>query len=277
MNSIGEQFAQGTLFSGIGGAELAAEWMGWENKFHCEINPFGRKVLGYYWPRSESYEDITKTDFTIWRGRIDVLTGGFPCQPYSCSGIRKGKEDERHLWPEMLRAIREIKPRWVVGENVSGIVSWSKGLVFEEIQSNLEVEGYNVLPVLLPALSVGADHIRERVWFIAHSSSMGRKNVQSDLRGSSQQIENPKRTIEKIKWWKKKADVLDSSRNTFLRFQEMHGKSPIFDVDDGVPFELDGITIPKWIEESIKAAGNAIVPHVIYQIFKTIEEYEKIT
>jgi DNA (cytosine-5)-methyltransferase 1 len=276
VKSIEEQFTQGTLFSGIGGAELAAEWMGWINKFHCEINPFGRKVLEYYWPESESYEDITKTNFTIWRGRIDILTGGFPCQPYSNSGSRKGKEDERHLWPEMFRAIREIKPRWIVAENVSGIVSWSKGLVFEEIQRDLEIEGYKILPVLLPALSVGADHIRERVWFIAYSSSMGRKNVQSDIRSSSQQIEDAKRTIEKIKWWEKKADVLDSSCNTFLRFQEMYGKPPIFDVDDGLPFELDGITIPKWIEESIKSAGNAIVPQVIYQIFKIIEEYEKI-
>ena len=93
----------GSLFSGIGGFDLASEWMGWENVFHCEWNPFGQKVLKYYWPNAKSYHDITKTDFTIHRGNIDIITGGFPCQPYSQAGKRLGKDDERHLWPEMLR------------------------------------------------------------------------------------------------------------------------------------------------------------------------------
>ncbi|MCH6574357.1 MAG: DNA cytosine methyltransferase [Bacteroidetes bacterium] len=114
----------GSLFSGIGGFDLAAQWMGWENKFHCEINPFCRKILKYYWPRARTYEDIKQTNFSIWRGSIDILTGGFPCQPYSQAGKRLGKKDDRHLWPEMLRAIREIKPTWVVGENVYGLLNW---------------------------------------------------------------------------------------------------------------------------------------------------------
>ena len=134
----------GSLFSGIGGFDLAAEWMGWNNVFHCEWNEFGKRVLKYYWPNSISYHDITRTDFTIHRGSIDVLTGGFPCQPYSTAGKRLGKEDERHLWPEMLRAIREIQPSWIVGENVFGIVNWSAGLVFDEVQADLEAEGYEV-------------------------------------------------------------------------------------------------------------------------------------
>ena len=117
------KFTHGSLFSGIGGSEIAAEIMGWKNMFHCEINPFGRKILDYWFPNSKSYEDITKTDFTEWRGKINVLTGGFPCQPFSCAGQRKGAEDDRYLWPEMLRAIREIQPDWVVGENVAGILS----------------------------------------------------------------------------------------------------------------------------------------------------------
>jgi len=114
----------GSLFSGIGGFDLAVEWMGWDNIFHCEWNPFSQKVLKHHFPNSKSYNDITKTDFTIHRGTIDILTGGFPCQPYSLAGKRKGKEDERHLWPEMLRAIREIQPSWVVGENVFGLINW---------------------------------------------------------------------------------------------------------------------------------------------------------
>lgn len=175
----------GSLFSGIGGFDLAAEWMGWENAFHCEWNPFGQKVLKHYWPEAESYEDITKTDFTKWRGAIDILTGGFPCQPYSTAGKRKGKEDDRHLWPEMLRAIQEIKPRIIVGENVSGIISWNRGLVFHEVQTDLEAEGYKVQPVLLPACAVNAPHRRDRVWFIAYSKSQQSKWVQSEQRESS--------------------------------------------------------------------------------------------
>ena len=148
----------GSLFSGIGGFDFAAEWMGWENVFHCEWNEFGQKVLKHYWPKAISYEDITKTDFTIRRGRIDILTGGFPCQPYSHAGKRLGKADERHLWPEMLRAIQEIKPTYVVGENVSGLISWNAGMVFEEVQTDLEAEGYEVQPFVLPAAGVGAPH-----------------------------------------------------------------------------------------------------------------------
>lgn len=170
------QLVHGSLFSGIGGFDLAADWMGWENAFHCEWNSFGQKILKYYWPKATSYEDITKTDFSIWRGRIDVLTGGFPCQPYSVAGKRKGKEDERHLWPEMLRAIREIQPSYVVGENVRGLTNWNGGLVFDEVQSDLEAQGYEVLPFLLPACAVNAPHRRDRIWFIAYSNHKGRSS-----------------------------------------------------------------------------------------------------
>jgi DNA (cytosine-5)-methyltransferase 1 len=164
----------GSLFSGIGGFDLAAEWMGWQNVFHCEWNTFGQKVLKYYWPDAISYNDITQTDFTIHRGRIDILTGGFPCQPYSMAGKRLGKEDDRHLWPEMLRAIREIQPRWVVGENVLGLVNWNGGLVFHEVQTDLEAEGYEVQPYVLPAAAVGAPHRRDRVWFVAKNTMRSR-------------------------------------------------------------------------------------------------------
>ena len=160
-----------SLFSGIGGFDLAAQWAGWENLFHCEWNPFGQKVLKHHFPNSISYNDITKTDFTIHREQVDILSGGFPCQPYSTAGKRLGKEDERHLWPEMLRAIQEVKPRWVVGENVRGLVSWNEGLVFHEVQSDLEAQGYEVQSFLIPAAGVNAPHQRYRVWFIAYSNN----------------------------------------------------------------------------------------------------------
>jgi len=161
----------GSLFSGIGGFDLAAEWMGWENIFHCEWNEFGQRVLKHYWPNADSLHDITKTDFTKYEESIDIISGGFPCQPYSAAGKRLGKEDERHLWPEMLRAIREIKPTWVVGENVRGLVNWNGGLVFDEVQADLEAEGYEVQPFLLPAAAVNAPHRRDRIWFIAYRNS----------------------------------------------------------------------------------------------------------
>lgn len=161
----------GSFFSGFGGFDLAAASMGWENAFHVEINPFCRTVLKYHFPNAKSYEDITKTDFTGYRGTIDIVSGGFPCQPYSMSGKRLGTADDRHLWPEMLRGIREINPVCVVGENVRGIISWNAGMVFEQVQLDLENLGFKVIPVILPACAINAPHRRDRVFFVAYSES----------------------------------------------------------------------------------------------------------
>ena len=165
----------GSLFSGIGGFDLAAEWMGWENVFHCEQNEFCSRVLKYHFPRSISYGDIKQTDFSVHRGEIDIISGGFPCQPYSGAGKRLGKEDDRHLWPEMLRAVREIAPRFVVGENVRGLLNWNGGVVLDEIYADLEAEGYEVGTFVLPAVGVNAPHKRERVWIIAHANGQERE------------------------------------------------------------------------------------------------------
>lgn len=184
-----------SVFSGIGGPEVAATMLGWENLFHCEINPFGRKVLDYWYPNSKSYEDITTTDFTEWRGRVDVLTGGFPCQPFSYAGRRRGAEDDRYLWPSMYRAIDEIQPTWVVAENVAGILTMveqgevskvagtaslfdafddlrgryelRETFTLQRICTDLESHGYAVQPVLVPACAVGAPHRRDRVFIVA--------------------------------------------------------------------------------------------------------------
>lgn len=165
--------------------------MGWTNLFHCEINPFGRKVLEYWYPNSTSYEDITKTDFSEWMGRVDVLTAGFPCQPFSVAGHRKGADDDRYLWPQVVRAVREIRPAWVVGENVAGILTMvqpgeevevgsgsalfdenhlyrtEQQYVLETVCQDLEREGYSVQPFVIPACAVGAPHRRDRVWIVA--------------------------------------------------------------------------------------------------------------
>ena len=340
-----------SLFSGIGGAELAASWMGWENIFHCEINPFGRRVLDYWFPKSKSYEDITKTDFREWRGKIDILTGGFPCQPFSAAGKRKGDADDRYLWPEMLRAISEIRPTWVVGENVAGITSmvesgenikleneinlFEESIFFrkeqeftiERICSDFEDEGYSVQPIVIPACAVGAPHRRDRVWFIAHNTGVG-----SDRRGTESNRENknpkvwtdiygrikgpgdkwtvtntglqrPKKSeeqsmgfeqlckskpitnttseqsermqFEQSKTSKSKPGKLrgNNSEKHFERadWNNFPTQSPICCRNDGLSGRLDGITFPRWRAESIKAYGNAMVPQVIYEIFKAIE------
>ena len=154
------------MFSGIGGFDLAAEWMGWENVFHCEWMEFPRKVLDYHFPNADSHIDICKTDFTKYANTIDIISGGFPCQPFSLAGKRKGTDDERYLWGEMLRAIQEIKPRFVIAENVFGITNIDGGLVFEQVCIDLETEGYEVQPFIIPAAAKNAPHRRDRCWFI---------------------------------------------------------------------------------------------------------------
>ncbi len=292
----------GSLFSGIGGFDLASDWMGWNNMFHCEWNPFCQKVLKHYWPKALSYEDITKTDFSIWRGRIDIVTGGFPCQPYSAAGKRLGKDDERHLWPEMLRAIREIQPAWVVGENVHGIINWNGGMVFDEVQAELEAEGYEVQAYILPASGVNAPHQRYRVWFVAYSKSFWSRRLSdkasqtgtycgNKLPGSECGMENNERIMantEGIGMERSGADWKQELRahvgeGLLMRdcsktdWKEWPITFPICDGDDGLSGKLDSITFSKWRSESVKAAGNAIVPQVAHQIFKAIELYSNLT
>lgn len=281
----------GSLFSGIGGFDLAAEWMGWENIFHCEINPFGKKVLKYYWPKAISYDDITKTDFTFHRGNIDILTGGFPCQPFSVAGKRKGTEDSRNLWPEYHRAIREIQPTWVVGENVPGLINWSKGLVFEQVQADLEAEGYEVWPFVLPACSVGAPHKRERVWFVANANLPGCKQSHKKMEGGKAeqfngvcfQQANSNTGNKRLQRGQYFGSITKEGEKSFDKQfirplcgfdKEYTFESPVCIGDNGISDRLDGITFSKWRNESIKAAGNAVVPQIPYQIFKAIEQFE---
>lgn len=272
-----------SLFSGIGGFDLAAEWAGWTNSFNCEIDPFCRRILKYHFPNAEQYADIRTTDFTIWRGRIDVLTGGFPCQPFSLAGKRKGTEDERYLWPEMLRVIRTVRPRWIVGENVFGIVNWSEGMVFDEVCSDLEAAGYAVQPYIIPACGVGAPHRRDRCWFVAYCADSGFEAMRerTDCADADRVVTDSygKRRNEQLaagvaSETEKRACQRD--RKTFARttFESFPSQSPLCCRDDVFPDGLDGITFPRWVRESIKAYGNAIVPQVALQIFKTINEYE---
>lgn len=304
--------AHGSLFSGFDAPSVAASWMGWENAFHCEINPFCNEILKYWFPDSEHYEDITKTDFRQWRGRIDILTGGFPCQPFSLAGQRKGADDNRYLWPHMLRAIQEIRPAWVIGENVAGILTMvqpgeetevgsqtsifgednrkrillRQEYVVETICKDLEREGYSVQPMLIPACAVGAPHRRDRVWFIAHCADSGTEDVRrkredkvlSDGNASDSNDERLQRCSNNRKHPQKgeKSNNQQSCRSLCTNWEKFPTQSPVCRGNDGLPFDVDNLTIPftKWRQESIKGYGNAIVPQVILEIFKAIEELD---
>lgn len=319
-----------SLFSGVGGFDLAAEWMNWQNIFSCEYMPFPQSILKHYFSSSQHYGDIRELDGTKYRGTIDVLTGGFPCQPFSAAGRRRGTEDNRFLWPEMLRVIREIQPTWIVAENVRGILSIEGGLVFERVCSELEEAGYEVQPICIPACAVGAPHRRERIWFIAHAKSERGgdecKNIQKENGRSSEQLSKSPRTTEQssadsqneqrerseccgsssrqpeVSIGNGNSHATDSEQSGLERKKEsiegreehqrhnrdcvrnglessgrawhepwLQAATRLCRVDDGLPRELHGITVPRWRKESLKAYGNAIVPQIAYQIFQAIE------
>jgi DNA (cytosine-5)-methyltransferase 1 len=285
----------GSLFSGIGGFDLASQWMGWENVFHCEWMDFPRKILKYYWPNADSHKDICTTDFKKYANKIDILTGGFPCQPFSMAGKRKGTDDERYLWYEMLRAIQEIKPKFVIAENVFGITNIDGGLVLEQVCLDLENEGYEVQPFIIPAAAKNAPHRRDRVWFVAYSISSTTDTERTRLEGHNRERErctehrsdeglfigaetefnatytNTARLHEQYFSSKPiKERSCCRSFNETRHFTKFPIESPICGGDDGLPTQLDGITFSKWRAESIKGYGNAIVPQVAYEIFKQI-------
>lgn len=159
----------GSLESGIGGFDYAAQMMGWENLFHVEINPFCRTILNYYWPKAKSYANVFGFNGYEWRGKVDIITGGFPCQPFSHAGQRKGSADDRFIWPENMRIVREAQPTFCLFENVPGILTIEDGMVFEQVCADLEDEGYEVTPLIIPACATNKDHRRDRVWIVAYN------------------------------------------------------------------------------------------------------------
>ena len=265
----------GSLFSGVGGFDLAAKWMGWTNVFQVEIDPFCRNVLARQFPESIRHEDVTQFNTKDYDGTIDVISAGFPCQPFSVAGQRKGSADHRYLWPYLLKAIEQIRPTWVVGENVAGITSmvhanecvemaaqnalWLEDQVhysrqryiIETICQDFERVGYSVIPVIIPACAVGAWHRRDRVWFLAYSN--GRRWPGGMHEVGRQETQLPPQLLTRL-------PIGHLSQVEGLLLSE----SGLIRIFDGVPLSL--------VRRQIKAYGNAIVPQVAFEIFKCINQ-----
>lgn len=179
------------LFSGIGGFSYAAEKLvgGFKTVAFCEQDEFAQMVLKKHWKDIPIYEDVRTIDATRL-GTIDIVCGGFPCQAVSQAGLQKGEEDERWLWDEMFRVVQDCKPKYVIGENVRGLISIREGFLFEKVQSDLESEGYEVQSFVIPAAAVGAWHLRERVWILARRTS--------DANGINDSIRRINRDVSKV-------------------------------------------------------------------------------
>lgn len=246
-----------SLFSGIGGFDLAAEWMGWNNIANCEINPFCRRILNYYWPNSISYADIKTTDFSIHRGQIDIVTGGDPCQRNS-NANRSGDEVAESLGGEFIRAITQIMPRWVVRENPATIRKDAPWPAWRFAKS-LESIGYVVPnPLKLRVCCTGGRIRRERLFVLGYLPGAMHERLQRD----------ECQEMERTRSWRQNPNIAGPDWR--------HTDAEILSKFNGIPSELDGITFPKWKTESIKAYGNSVSPQVAYQIFQTIQKYENI-
>ncbi len=230
-----------SLFSGIGGLDLAAEWAGFKTVAFCERDEFCQKVLRKHWPEVRIFDDVRTLD-TSELPAIELLHGGYPCQPFSTVGNRRGEADKRHMWPHMLRIVRELKPRWVVGENVKGHIT----LGLDTVCNDLEGEGYTVRAVCTPAHSVGANHKRERVFVIA--------NTESDRR--MQRDEDESRCGTGVfKGAKQRPWDVRS-------FTQQEIEAGVCGTSDGLPRRVD----------RLRCLGNSVSPQQAYPIFAAIAE-----
>ena len=289
------------LFAGIGGFSLALEEVFSEEEIKhifCEWESFPTAVLKKHWPEAIYYGDIAElVADTECKGRQgcsgkdtgrcgqlgrevqnqeqSILTGGFPCQPFSAAGRRKGTADDRYKWPEMFAVIKNVQPDWVIAENVRGLVTWNEGMVLEQVCSDLEAEGYEVQPLIIPAVAVNAPHRRDRVWIIAHTERKPSEvrlttNPRPQRRqdGGSQSVRP-----EKLQSERQDYQYPDWQRN----WQEVAFATCDDTVDDGLPRTVDGVPYSraKWRKDSLKAYGNAIVPEVAMGIFRAIRQSEE--
>jgi DNA (cytosine-5)-methyltransferase 1 len=286
----------GSLFSGIDGFSLAAQVVGWENVFQVENDAFCKNIEDKRFPNTDKHGDIREFDGTRYRGAVEVISGGFPCQPYSVSGKQLGSVDERALWPQMLRVIREVQPVAVLAENVPGIVK----MALDDVLDDLEGAGYATQSFIVPACALGAWHQRDRVWIIAYSESLnGRRKRQDTIGGagktrfepigSDQSITNPDGIgrFENGKEYESKQPNPHGETGSIITdphvpgFEEQWWRQPVqaqisstrrggwWGTEPGVGRVAHGV--PGRVDR-LKALGNAIVPQVAVEFFMMIEE-----
>lgn len=257
-----------SLFTGIGGLDLAAEWAGFTTVGQCEWADYQAKVLEKHWPDVPRWRDIrtlTKESFYERTGlrTVDVISGGFPCQPFSVAGKQKGKGDDRYLWPEMLRVIRELRPHCVVGENVPGIIKIAAGQVVKD----LERAGYNVVVFNYEAAAVGAWHRRSRVFFVGYAEHDGQHGTSDAAKDTG---EHPPRGPA--------GECCEVIHYTMRGGQSgQHGRWESQELADGrcwatepdVGRVVNGL--PNRVDR-LKCLGNAVVPQQAYPIFKALKE-----
>tara|TARA_R100000152_G_C6781569_1_gene216342 strand:- start:415 stop:1323 length:909 start_codon:yes stop_codon:yes gene_type:complete len=283
------------LFSGIGGFSLALESTGhFETIAFVEKDEFCQKVLAKNFKGISIEGDIRNVKGN--RYETDVITGGFPCQPFSVAGKRKGTDDDRYLWDETIRVIRECKPRWFIGENVEGIINIQDGMVLRQVQNDLEEEGFEVRCLIVPASGKGAWHHRKRVWILANSNSRVRGRGRTVEQGRANKVwgfcaakeEQPECNIRSeavgCNAVLRKEDVSNTKHERFSqgmqskttsngnRQRESKSKetwwqtqSRVCGVPNGVSYKLD-----KNRAKRVKALGNSIVPQIVYEIGKAI-------
>ena len=239
-----------SLFAGIGGLDLAAEWAGFESVLQVERDPYCLRVLAKHWPAVPRLNDVREVHTDArWRNPT-VVSGGFPCQPFSQAGKRAGSSDDRHLWPQMLRVIQELSPAYVVGENVSGLLSIDGGLVFETVCADLEREGYDVLPLHYPASGVGAPHKRDRVFIVAHAArelfhgSGSQKRPQPELANGGQDVadaEGKRRGQRRAESTGQRGELRTTGCRAPCRGSSQWSVEPdVCGISDGLSRKLDG-------------------------------------
>lgn len=255
-----------SLFSGIGGMDLAAEWAGFRTVGQCEWADYPTKVLEKHWPDVPRWRDIhelSADDFRKKTGleRPTIISGGFPCQPHSLAGKRKASGDERDLWPEYRRVICEIKPRWVVAENVRGILTSEDGRFFRGILRDLAELGFDVGWCSYRAADVGAVHARERVAIIAHAYSerWDCMDENSALKCGRQFEESTEYTEEWARLDAETLDILRAGERSLYIKGGINRRN-----DDGISEGMD----------RLKCLGNAVVPQQFYPVFRAIAEAE---
>jgi DNA (cytosine-5)-methyltransferase 1 len=271
---IGSEFTHASLFTGIGGFDLAAEWCGWSNVFQVENDKWCQTKLDKNFPKTDKYFDIKDFDGTQYKDKITVLSGGFPCQPFSVAGLQKGTQDERYLWGEMFRVIREIRPSYVVAENVLGLLTNQDGVAFRQVFIDLESQGYKVLSLDIPASSKNAPHKRNRLFFVAYlASQIECFNFRESQKRQVQQFRigsKPCITSDLDGFGCKKQRSISKPNEKELNSSFLHWESHWSEwvAKPSMGGDIHGLSNRV---DRIKALGNAIVPQVAYEIFKAVE------